>query len=139
MSSAQPPIPVSAVTLLARSDAELVAATLAPEPAAQFLHAHLAALRAAAAVLEVRGRPSGRSARRPVWEMVAGVAPELERWAAYFAANAPVRAAVEAGREEIVDLDRALAAAAAAEEFQLEVRGLVGLESGQAGLRVRAS
>ena len=40
-----------------------------------------------------------RRSRRPtsVWTLLAGVAPEFEPWAAYFAAGAGKRAAAEAG------------------------------------------
>jgi hypothetical protein len=64
----------------------------------RFRMAHLAALRAAAAVLAERGRPS--AARRKlvsVWVLIDAVAPEFSEWARYFAAGAATRAAVEAG------------------------------------------
>src|SRR5665647_2256435 len=83
MSTAQPPVPDSALDLLARSDAELVAATLASASDETLLHAHLAALRAGAALVQVRGRPGGRPAPRTVWDMVAVLAPELAAWAAF--------------------------------------------------------
>ncbi len=116
--------------LLARSDAELVAATFSGEPAERFLHAHLAALRAGAALVEAHAAAAGsRSARRgrprPVWELVATIAPELRRWTAVFAAAAPLRAAVENGRSEVGD-ERAEVALSAAEEFQDAVRELLG-------------
>ncbi|WP_233404801.1 SAV_6107 family HEPN domain-containing protein [Actinotalea solisilvae] len=115
-------VPASAHELLRRSDAELVAAQLAGSPDERFVHAHLAALRAGAAILEVTGRPRRRPVPRTVWDMVAAVAPELEAWTSFFAAGAPARAAVESGREGVVDVDRAERTVAAAEDFQDVVR-----------------
>lgn len=69
-------------------------------PADRFVQAHLAALRASAAVLAARTRPvSAVRPRRPTsaWVLLAEVAPELAEWAAFFAAGARKRAAAEAG------------------------------------------
>jgi hypothetical protein len=65
----------------------------------RYASAHLAALRAAAALLADRARPAGAKPRRPTsaWTLLVGVAPELEPWADYFAAGANKRAAAEAG------------------------------------------
>ncbi len=67
----------------------------------RFATAHLAALRTAAAVLAVRGRPEaspGRRARiRSAWEVLPEAAPELNSWAALFASKAKQRARAEAG------------------------------------------
>ncbi len=89
--------------------------------------AHLAALRAAAAVLAARTRPHSRRGR-PVsaWRLLTEVAPELNEWSAFFAAGASKRAAAEAGRpvvsrREADDLIRD------AEHFLLVVLGLLGL------------
>lgn len=65
-------------------------------PALRFATAHLAALRAAAAVLAVRGRPARRRAGS-AWEELLAVAPELDGWAAVFAESAGLRATAEAG------------------------------------------
>src|SRR5665647_1846148 len=138
MSTAQPPVPDSALDLLARSDAELVAATLASASDETLLHAHLAALRAGAALVQVRGRTGGRPAPRTVWDMVAVLAPELAAWAAFFADNAGTRSAVEAGRGDLVDARRAERALAAAEDFQTAVRAVIGAgvqPQGQLALR----
>jgi len=138
MPTTQPPVPDSALDLLARSDAEVVAATLASAPDETLLHAHLAALRAGAALVQVRGRPGGRPAPRTVWDMVAVLAPELAAWAAFFADNAGTRSAVEAGRGDLVDGRRAERALAAAEDFQTAVRAVIGAgvqPQGQLALR----
>lgn len=65
----------------------------------RYATAHLAALRAAAAVLAARARPEpGRRNRlTSVWSLLTTVAPELGEWAAFFAASAAKRAAAEAG------------------------------------------
>lgn len=123
------PVSAEALALLARSDAELLAAQFAPEASERFVHAHLAAIRAAAAVLAVRGRPGRRSATRTVWEMLSGVSPELETWAAYFAAGAGLRSRIEAGRRELVDGGRAETALAAAEDFRDAVELVLGAEA----------
>jgi hypothetical protein len=125
------PLPPSAIDLMSRSDAELVAAQLSGEPDERFLHAHLAALRAGAALLAVTGRPSRRPAPRTVWEMVVLVAPELSEWTSFFADAAATRSAIEAGRDGHVDDRRAEVALAAAEDFQEAVRArLAGQSTG---------
>ncbi|HEY5515727.1 MAG TPA: SAV_6107 family HEPN domain-containing protein [Pengzhenrongella sp.] len=119
------PLPATAVDLMTRADAELLAAQFSSEAGERFVHAHLAGLRAAAAVLAARGRPSGRRARLTVWEMLTAVAPEVETWAVYFAGGAALRQAVEAGRVDAVDVARAEEVLCAAEDFLDEVRALL--------------
>lgn len=119
-------VPVSVVDQLRRSDEELVAAQLATEPHDRFRHAHLAALRAAAAVLPA-APPRRRSRPRSVWEQLVDAAPELAPWAALFADGAATRAAVEAGRTDSVTAERAERTLAAAEDFQDVVRRRWGL------------
>lgn len=65
----------------------------------RYATAHLAALRAAAAVLAARARPTPQRRGRPtsVWVLLTVVAPEMSEWAAYFAASAAKRSAAEAG------------------------------------------
>jgi hypothetical protein len=93
-----PPAPAPSRDLLAGSARELLAALSATEAAPRYAHAHLAALRAAAAVLAARARPRRRgSGVRSVWVLLAEVAPELGEWAGFFAAGAGKRAAAEAG------------------------------------------
>jgi hypothetical protein len=100
-------VPVSAHALPHRSPAELLAlgrrsiadAEAVDAPSIRYAFAHLAALRAAAAVIAVRARPTPRGRRRitSVWVLLTIIAPELGEWAAYFAAAACDRSAVEAG------------------------------------------
>lgn len=111
------PVPARVRQLLVRADAELVAAQFSAEPWEQFSHAHLAAVRAAAAVVAAHGVPQRRSAPRTVWGQLGSAVPELSRWAAVFADAAPLRAAVEGGRFELVTADRAERALVEAEDF----------------------
>jgi len=85
--------------LLAAARAALWEADRAETPAERYATAHLAALRAAAAVLADRARPNDPRSRRPTsaWVLLSSVAPELGEWAAYFAAGAGKRAAALAG------------------------------------------
>ena len=130
----------AAVALLARSDAELVAAQLAVDPQERFLHAHLAAIRAGAALLEVTGRPRGRRAPRTVWDMVGAVAPELSRWTSFFAGGAALRGALESGRGAEVDEARAELTVTVAEDFQDAVRSVLASHAADQGsLSLRAS
>jgi hypothetical protein len=67
---------------------------------ARYVAAHLAALRAAAAVVAARAEPGASTRRRrplSVWELLPKVEPALAEWAAFFAAGAAKRAAAEAG------------------------------------------
>src|SRR3954452_6950324 len=91
-----------AVRLLMTSRAALREAERATTPAERYAAAHLAALRAAAAVLAARGRPldsRSRRARRPTrgWVVLTRIPPELPECAAYSAAGPDRRAAAEAG------------------------------------------
>src|SRR5699024_6147467 len=75
--------------LMLRAEAELNQVTADNAPESAFLHAHMAALRAAAAVVEVAGpMTAGRARRRArsVWEQLAGVP-----WAWQVSETQPVR------------------------------------------------
>jgi len=87
----------AAVDLLAASGRGLAEAATAPTPTERYVAAHLAALRAAAAVLATRARPGRDRRPRSVWVLLPQVAPELVEWAEFFAAGAAKRAAAEAG------------------------------------------
>jgi hypothetical protein len=89
----------SVPALFAAARAGLVDAEAAQVARERYALAHLAALRAAAAVLAARARPA-QTRRRPVsaWQLLASVAPELREWADFFATGATKRAAAEAGR-----------------------------------------
>jgi hypothetical protein len=93
--------PPAALDLLAQAVRGLAEARAMEGPLERYAAAHLAALRATAAVLAVRGRPEttprGRRKIRSAWEVLPEAAPELAEWAAYYAAGAGKRAAAEAG------------------------------------------
>jgi hypothetical protein len=91
--------PAGALRLLTGARRALNEARATSDPLERFAFAHLGALRAAAALLADRARPGTAKPRRPtsVWTLLVGVAPEMEPWAAYFAAGAGKRAAAEAG------------------------------------------
>ncbi|MEY9937802.1 hypothetical protein ABH932_002193 [Streptacidiphilus sp. MAP5-52] len=93
--------PPAAVDLLTQAQRGLAEARELQGPLERYALAHLAALRAAAAVLALRGRPEENARKRKrirsAWEVLPEVAPELAEWALYYAAGAPKRAAAEAG------------------------------------------
>lgn len=93
-------LPASVLNLLRAARRGLAEAGSERDPATRYVIAHLAALRAAAAILAARGEPgSGGRRRRPrsVWDLLPQVEPALAEWAAFFAASAAKRAAAEAG------------------------------------------
>jgi len=95
------PVGRTVLDLLGQARAGLAeAATLAPA-GERYAGAHLAALRATAAVLAARAHPEASARRRrrlrSAWELLCEVAPEMGEWAAFFAAGAAKRAAAEAG------------------------------------------
>ena len=85
----------------------------------RYAAAHLAALRAAAAVLAARARPEPRRRNRitSVWTLLNAVAPELGEWAEYFAAGASKRVAAEAGIPRVVTAREADDLVRSAREF----------------------
>ncbi|MFI8366337.1 SAV_6107 family HEPN domain-containing protein [Streptomyces sp. NPDC085466] len=92
--------PPAALDLLAKARAGLDEAAALDRPHERYATAHLAALRAAAAVLAARARPAPRARRqaiRSAWELLPQLAPELTEWGALFASGAPRRALAEAG------------------------------------------
>jgi hypothetical protein len=91
------PLASTALDLLDRSRASLLSACRADTIAERYVEAHLAALRAATALLAARSRPSRSAQLRSVWEVLPQVAPELTEWAMFFATSAKRRAAFEQG------------------------------------------
>ncbi|MEU0568806.1 SAV_6107 family HEPN domain-containing protein [Nonomuraea sp. NPDC005983] len=90
--------------------------------------AHLAALRAAAAILAARPRPmEGRRRRlRSAWELLPEAEPRLAEWAAFFSVSAAKRAAAEAGMVRGVSATDADELLAEAETFVTAVETLLG-------------
>jgi len=101
--------PVAADDLIHGAQRSLARAALADTPHERYAAAHLAALRAAAAVIAVvaprsresrGGRSDSRAVRhrvRSAWVVLREVCPPLSEWADFFAAGAQTRAAAEAG------------------------------------------
>jgi hypothetical protein len=109
------PVPASVMTMLSQAKTTWAEAVLEPRAPEKYRAAHVAALRAAAAVLALRARPA-TAVRRPTsaWVLLDGLAPELSEWSAYFADSAQRRAAIEAGSSSLVterDADDLLRAA----------------------------
>ena len=118
----------SALGLLEQARAVLADARRTDDLGERFRLAHLSALRTAAAVGAQRGRPaSARKRLMNVWVLLERVAPEYAEWAAYFAAGAPVRAAVEAGARSAVTPRSADDQVRAATDFLALVEGSLGL------------
>jgi SAV_6107-like HEPN len=93
-------VPAAALGLLRTARHGLAEAEAETDAGTRYIGAHLAALRAAAAIVAARGEPgTGARRRRPrsVWELLPQVEPALAEWAAFFAAGAAKRAAAEAG------------------------------------------
>ena len=93
-------VPAAALSLLRTARQGMAEAEAEGDPVIRYIGAHLAALRAAAAIVAARGEPgAGGRRRRPrsVWELLPQVEPALAEWAAFFAASAAKRAAAEAG------------------------------------------
>lgn len=100
-----------------------------PHEGLRYATAHLAALRAAAAVLAARARPAPRRRSRPqnVWELLAAVAPELREWADYFSQTALKRAAAQAGVAHVVTNREANDLVRDADRFAVVVAEVLGL------------
>lgn len=98
-------VPAAAFAYLERSAASLREAVTSTDVGLRYAHAHIAALRATAALLAARAQPQvgrRRSSQRNAWTLLAQVAPEFSEWAGFFAAGAGKRAAAEAGSRRAV-------------------------------------
>ncbi|GAA3149521.1 hypothetical protein GCM10010466_45600 [Planomonospora alba] len=104
-------------------------AAAARTSAARYVAAHLAALRAAAAVLAARPRPmDGRRRRlRSAWELLPEAEPRLADWAPYFEVSAAKRASIEAGMTHAVSPRDAEELISEAERFVVTVEEMLGL------------
>lgn len=92
------PVAPSVLALLESARRGLASAEQDMSAASRYVGSHLAALRAAAAIVTAKAEPASRR-RRPqsVWELLPRAEPTLSEWAAFFAAGASKRAAAEAG------------------------------------------
>jgi hypothetical protein len=115
--------------LLAIARQGLVEAAQTRPDGLRYAAAHLAALRAAAAMLAARARPSPTRRQRvtSVWTLLVMVAPELNDWANYFATGATKRAAAEAGIPRVVSPREADDLLRAAEQFVAVIEVALGV------------
>jgi SAV_6107-like HEPN len=96
-------LPATTHSYLARAAESLSEAIAASETPTRYACAHVAALRAAAALLAARAHPApARRRQKNAWVLLAEVAPELSEWAQFFAGGAAKRAAAEAGSTRAV-------------------------------------
>jgi hypothetical protein len=98
-------LPAATHSYLERAAASLREAMTASEVPQRYACAHVAALRATAALLAARARPAltpRRGRQKNAWVLLAEVAPELGEWAAFFSAGAAKRAAAESGSRRAV-------------------------------------
>jgi hypothetical protein len=98
-------LPAATHSYLERAAASLQEAMTASEVPQRYACAHVAALRATAALLAARARPvltPRRGRQKNAWVLLAEVAPELAEWAAFFSAGAAKRAAAESGSRRAV-------------------------------------
>ena len=94
-------LPAATHSYLTRAASSLQEAMTTSEVPLRYACAHVAALRATAALLAARATPTlavrrGRQ-QKNAWVLLAQVAPELGEWAAFFSAGAAKRAAAETG------------------------------------------
>lgn len=92
-----PAPPAGARCLLEQARACLRDARIATRATECYVFAHMAALRAATAVVVARSWRRRSRSSGSVWLQLTGVAPELREWAAHFTAGSLRRAAAEAG------------------------------------------
>lgn len=96
-------LPAMTHSYLERAAESLREAITAPDVPSRYAHAHVAALRAAAALLAAKAHPDPKRRRQKnAWVLLSEVAPELAEWATFFAAGAAKRAAAEAGSTRAV-------------------------------------
>ena len=100
------PVSDTTAVYLERAAASLREAITSTDAGLRYAHAHVAALRATAALLAARATPvparRGRAVQRNAWVLLGQVAPEFAEWAAFFSAGAAKRAAAEAGSARAV-------------------------------------
>ena len=97
-------LPATTHSYLSRSAESLREAMGTTEVPTRYALAHVAALRAAAALLAARAHPAParRRSQKNAWVLLVEVAPELAEWASFFATGATKRAAAEAGSTRAV-------------------------------------
>ncbi|GAA2391660.1 hypothetical protein Cme02nite_13200 [Catellatospora methionotrophica] len=96
--------PIELIVLARRGLAE---ARETESHAQRYATAHLAALRAAAAVIAARALPAPARRRQitSVWVLLAMVAPEMSAWSSLFSSGAAKRSAAEAGIARVTAME----------------------------------
>lgn len=134
-------LPATTHSYLMRAGESLAEALDATDVPTRYARAHVAALRAAAALLAARARPAPARRRTPTsaWVLLVEVAPELAEWATFFAAGAAKRAAAEAGSSRAVTEREADDLIRDADRFLAVVEHALGLvpHRSLAGARIR--
>jgi hypothetical protein len=130
-------LPAATHSYLERSAESLREAMTCTDVPQRYALAHVAALRATAALLAARARPTAVQRRRQknAWVLLTEVAPELAEWASFFAAGAAKRAAAEAGSRRAVTEREADDLVRDADRFLALVETSLGL-TGHAPFRV---
>ncbi|MDA3629921.1 SAV_6107 family HEPN domain-containing protein [Saccharopolyspora oryzae] len=119
--------PAGSLSLLLNARTCLHEAEQAEHPGERYVSAHVAALRAATAVVVARSRQREQGRPASVWTLLIEAAPELREWAAYFAARSDRRAAAEAGVPTITWLDADGLLARSREFLDIVGRSLLGV------------
>jgi hypothetical protein len=124
-------LPASTHSYLERSTESLREAILCADVPQRYALAHVAALRATAALLAARAQPlpAARRRQKNAWVLLTEVAPEFTEWAAFFSAGAQKRAAAEAGSRRAVTEREANDLVRDADRFLALVETALGLTS----------
>lgn len=122
-------LPATTHSYLQRSAESLHEAMSATDAAGRYAFAHVAALRAAAALIAARSAPVavGKRRQRNAWVLLTDAAPELAEWSSFFASGAAKRAAAEAGSTRAVSQEEADALVRSANQFLGVVEETLGL------------
>ena len=97
-------LPAATHSYLERSAESLREAIMCTDVPQRYALAHVAALRATAALLAARAQPTTVARRRQknAWVLLVEVAPEFHEWAQFFSSGAQKRSAAEAGSRRAV-------------------------------------
>ena len=122
-------LPATTHSYLERAAESLREAIVATEVTTRYACAHVAALRATAALLSARAHPTPgrRKQQKNAWVLLSEVAPELSEWATFFSAGAGKRAAAEAGSQRAVTSREADDLIREADRFLGVIEGALGL------------
>ncbi|MGL4172551.1 MAG: SAV_6107 family HEPN domain-containing protein [Actinomycetota bacterium] len=95
-------VPTHTRDLLYQAEGSLLNGLSLSLPGQRYTAAYLGALRAAAAVLSIRGRPAQWGRPWGVWQVIPLVAPELTEWALFFTDAARRGVLTENGSDDAV-------------------------------------